>query len=383
MHLKVGRRPLRLALRLFLAVAAGLVLAELGLRTLLFSEVRWIARLGQPLRQAEFYTHHRNGDEGLIVRSLFFPSRLRAAVKTPHPELGWIRAALLDPVTLRQRTTADDGVQRPVLFYGDSFTQCVRDADVCWGELLEESEFGDRSFLVNYGTGGYGVDQMYLLLQKTLAHWEERDPLVLIGILVDDDLDRCVRSLFKYCKPRFFLIDGELQLVPPEPDVQTFVERHPPRIASYLWRAVLYRTELVPYGLRQRWTAAARWQEEKSDLARALVPAIHDLLEARGVEHAFVRFHGRDGAFRARGRDWREELLLETFRAHDLPFVSTKPDLVAHHAATGGDVADYYFPNDAGGRNHLTGLGNRVAFGALRRALAGERNDHERLSKAR
>ena len=52
-----------------------------------------------------------------------------------------------------------------------------------------------------------------------------------------------------------------------------------------------------------------------------------------------------------------------------IPFVDTERELQAHRQASGRALEDYYFPAGAGGDNHLTGLGNRVAFGAIQRGI--------------
>ena len=101
-----------------------------------------------------------------------------------------------------------------MLLFGDSFCECATPPEECWQGLLERSPLGPRFALVNYGTGGYGLDQVLLLARRVLDRWRGRDPLVVVGILVDDDLDRDALALRNFPKPRFRLADGVPQQGP-------------------------------------------------------------------------------------------------------------------------------------------------------------------------
>lgn|SRR5574341_839335 len=114
-----------------------------------------------------------------------------------------------------------DGVLRIALF-GDSFTHS---SDVAyqdsWSYQLERllRENGIEAEVLNFGTGGYGMDQAYLRWQ-----YQGRDfhpHLVIFGFLAENAYRNLnvVRSIYEpltqnpFTKPRFVLADGELQLV--------------------------------------------------------------------------------------------------------------------------------------------------------------------------
>lgn len=105
-----------------------------------------------------------------------------------------------------------------VAAFGDSFVYGneVADADA-WCAVLESSSRGIE--VLNYGVGGYGLDQA--LLRFTHEGMELHPEVVLIGF-APDDMRRVVNVYRRFistaewplAKPRFVLRDGVLTLVP-------------------------------------------------------------------------------------------------------------------------------------------------------------------------
>jgi hypothetical protein len=195
---------------------------------------------------------------------------------------------------------------------------------------------------------------------------------VLLGCFVDDDLDRCVLAFRSWPKPRFTLRHGEL--VEPEPvetDVQAYLAAHPIGIRSYLWRFIKYRRHLLPLAVQQFLRGDETRLEEKQELSRALLVALHRIYVERHMRHALVLFLGENGLVRAPDCDWQEAFLIATCRDIGLPFVSTRSDLESAAQSTpSGRQALFVQGNVA--RGHYTALGNRTAFAALRRAINGQ-----------
>ena len=102
--------------------------------------------------------------------------------------LGWVSRGVLDDYDHERR--AELAGRRPVLLFGDSFAACVTEPVDCWQGWFARSERRDDEMLLNYGAGGYGLDQIALLAQSALDRWHAERPRILIGILVDDDIDR-------------------------------------------------------------------------------------------------------------------------------------------------------------------------------------------------
>ena len=122
-----------------------------------------------------------------------------------------------------------------VAVFGDSFTagDDARDDEV-WGYLLERKlkEAGIRAEVLNFGVGAYGMDQAYLRWREQGKYFE---PDIVIFGLQPENLKRNVnvfRQLLHpsgpaFSKPRFVLIDDELQLlntptIPPEQLIDVF-----------------------------------------------------------------------------------------------------------------------------------------------------------------
>ena len=234
------KRALRIAFLAGLSLLAAGLLFEGVLRFLLFSDASLALRVGARFRRSELYASERSGRDYWKLEALF------ARGKPPDPHtppfdarFGWLKAEI-DPVTLRHADEAALGARRPVLLYGDSYAACMLEEGDCWQQLLEHSELGAGFALLNYGVPGYGLDQAYLLLRATHALYAERAPVVVIGILVDDDLDRCYLHLRDMPRPYFSLAGAELELHPPEGATRfEHVERDPPAITSYAWRLFL------------------------------------------------------------------------------------------------------------------------------------------------
>ena len=123
-----------------------------------------------------------------------------------------------------------------IAVFGDSFTadDDVADNDT-WATQLELSlnEAGIRAETLNFGVGGYGMDQAYL---RWLKQGRDYQPDIVIFGFQPENLDRNV-NIFRHlyihgygiplAKPRFLLRDGELvplnsPAIPPEELLATF-----------------------------------------------------------------------------------------------------------------------------------------------------------------
>ena len=106
-----------------------------------------------------------------------------------------------------------------VALVGDSFVFAERVSfEDSWGHLLERDSAGTLEVL-NFGVGGYGVDQSYLRFKKDVLPW--KPDLAILGFPFSD----LQRSLTVYplissphwsmpfSKPRIVLNDGELQIL--------------------------------------------------------------------------------------------------------------------------------------------------------------------------
>ena len=103
---------------------------------------------------------------------------------------------------------------------GDSYTFGQHVAyDRTWVHLLEEG-LDSKCQVLNFGVGGYGVDQMYLRYQKDIRSWS---PDIVVLAFIEDDATRRSLAVYSFLlfpdgtmpfvKPRFALRNGELNVV--------------------------------------------------------------------------------------------------------------------------------------------------------------------------
>lgn len=386
---KPSKPTWRRRLRLLLMISSiGLLLSfvglELFLRACLFEDDMlpraWCRRVN---KASHFTSLHQDDRWKLQVLA-----RPKEAVpnRTHDAHIGW-RPQWVDAVTYTHTRVSSVGTRRSallrrhgdsftevsdrrlVLLYGDSFAACTTPSEQCFQGLLEGSELGDRFALLNYGAGGYGVDQMYLLLERSIDQYVPADPIVVVAILVDGDLHRAMTGIRIWPKPRFRLEDGRLTLQLAEPKHPLdYIRRNPVSIRSYAWRYLVYGTNLLPEALRARLRRDATWRELEMALNRKLISEIQRSLEDRGVEYFFLLFDGREACDANGLYGWEEPFLHDTFEQLGIPFVSTRADILEDSRRTGRALDDY-FAQELPNLGHYTALGNEAAFRALRSGL--------------
>ncbi|HVS12256.1 MAG TPA: NPCBM/NEW2 domain-containing protein [Planctomycetota bacterium] len=364
-----GRRACRIAVRIALVLAASAVTFELALRFVLFSSLADSWALARALRSPTF-AEPSSEDLYWQLQHIFEDPARRIPVPTPDPVVGWLGYAVrpgdyahADELRLRGR--------RPVLLYGDSYAQCNTLPRDCFQGLFERSPLAGKHALLNYGIGGYGLDQIGLLLERSLPRFQELEPRVVIGILVEDDLDRSVLSFRGWPKPRLELEDGDLVLREPvAATVEEHFERHPLPIVSFAWRGLVRGTKLLPRALRERLKADPIPAQAKQALNRRILERMVEQLRGRGIEPAFVLFYTEAGISRPEVLGWRDAFVRGTLDGLGARWVSTRGLLLGWAEATGREVSELY-----GGsqrlEGHLNVLGNQVAFLALAEALRG------------
>ena len=362
------RRFGRLALRLALASAAFLVLLELGFRALLFHDLPGLQTMSIRLRSpASFFTRYE--PDFWTSSVLFTPEERLKPVPGFDPLLGWCGSRVAAGTYEHKDEVALLG-RRPVLLFGDSFAECTTDPQECWQGLLNRSPLKTTHLLLNYGVGGYGLDQIYLLLRSSIDRFADRDPIVIVSVLVDDDLDRSLLPFRGWPKPRFHLDHG--RLVEPEPvaaSVEDYLAEHPPHVWSWAWSYVRHQQALRG-GIAPEDDEPRR--AEVRELSRAFLREIQRELDSRGVQWFFLIFQGESMLNKA-GRDqlWQYPFLVETLRDLGIPFVSSREAIINHRKLTGTDPS-LYFEAKGRAKGHFTPLGNEAVFPAILRGLEGQ-----------
>jgi hypothetical protein len=156
--------------------------------------------------------------------------RNRAGFRSARPILGSREVSTnANGARGRREYTRERGDARRIVVIGDSFAfgWGVVDGET-YAARLEESL--PRCEVVNLGVGGYGTDQMLLMLESEGLRY--RPDLVIVG-LVSADTDRNLVSFRDFAKPHFVLDRGSLRLMgTPVPAPETWVSREPARLKS-------------------------------------------------------------------------------------------------------------------------------------------------------
>ncbi len=359
----------RLLLRLALVLAVALGGAELAVRFLLFSGAGAAVPLSDRFRAAWRYAD-ADTDEYWALDARLHPPVPGARPQHADPQLGWTCWAV-EPRTYAHQGEAALAGRRPVLLFGDSFARCATPPADCFDGLLARSPLAADHALLNYGVGGYGLGQSYLLLRCALERHEERDPLVVLSVLVDDDLERMLVSMRQWPKPRPRLAaNGELVFDPPHPGgLDGWLDDHPIGGTSFALRRVIYGSRAVPAAWRERVTGRPERNDEKRALARAMFADFANELRERGLDGFVVLFHGIP-ALSAPDGVWQEHFLADLLTELGLRYVSSRVAIEADRARTGRPTGAYFGAGDGGG--HYNALGNEVVFGAIERAVGGD-----------
>lgn len=368
------KRFLPLLLRAAVVLAVSALVVEGAFRYVVFGEgriARAAARTFPDLRRPQSYAEEESTQYWLLEYQ--FRGRGRGREARFEPDLGWVNART-DPATLAHADEEALRGRRPALLFGDSFAACYGDrTKVCFQDLLEQSPLAADWGMLNYGTGGYGFGQIAWECRKVVGRFADRDPFVLVGVLVDNDLDRTLMPFRGWPKPQFRRgPGGGAELVPRElPETRdAFLDRYGIGVASYAWSFLKHGTSLWPRAALQSEVAA--WREDvcavNGDLLRGLVAD----LRARDMEFAFVLFHGRSflGPEPSRLQVY-EDFLVGELEALGAPYVLSWVPVRADAERTGRGEGDYWYL-EGGGKGHLTPLGNELVATVLEGALRGE-----------
>jgi len=255
----------------------------------------------------------------------------------PHPLLGW--TGLYDRGSLVHYDFPLIGKRRPVLLFGDSFSQCI-DTVKCFQKFLNsDTAFAKDNFLLNYGTGGFGLDQIYLLAKQTVPHY--KDPLVVFGFLTTD-IDRSILTFRTGQKPWYSLEADSLKLngFPVWQDTDSFIHSFPPQITSYLWRRFLHsRLNFLPWKCNPGKKEEFRFMNEARSINEKIIVAAATEFRKMNIDFVFLIFHHEDllNEQDAQG-GWRDTFLLRVLTENEIPFIWTK-DIVKKDTG----IRDYQF----------------------------------------
>ena len=322
---------------------------------MLTSNIRGFEMIRHPANYANYYSD----DDYHKLRYLFGDS---PRIINTHPLLGWVKS--IDPKTYTHNDTINLQGRRPVLLYGDSFAGCASSV-LCFEDILNSDPvFAQDYYLLNYGVGSYGLDQIYLLFQQSYHLYE--DPFVVVSLMTLD-LDRSILTVRFGQKPYFELKDGELQLqgVPIYPDAQTFFEANPPKIKSYVYRSLLYN--YFPPEVSEFMMGEADKTERKKNVNEKLILSFIKELRAHNIDFVFLVFHPHVPGVTHLDEeiDWRDPFLRELFVTNEVPYIWSKELVQSDLDGAPLVLENYLLPGDGHPTEHF----NRLIAAEIKREV--------------
>jgi len=318
-------------------------------------------RFGIPfLKQSGLYGGYAEDDD---YWKLYY--RIEGDFKPPHPKaihslLGWSQVWIEkdNPLGLSEDTRNDlISDKKKFLFFGDSYVKGIvsspeyeipRYLTNCFREAV----------VVDLGCGGYAFDQMFLLF--TLMRKQVKNPCIIFGILVEDDLDRSVLSVRTGQKP-YFRVEGEkllLQGVPIDSDPKHYFDTNPPRIKSYFFRLLLRGFSRKTHFLEKRLSKMT----EKIKVNGRIIDEIGAVCKQEGYPLLFVLFHANPLA----DMSWQEVFLKNKLSQSRIAYVDTRSFLLPYAYEHKLGIEDFYVMEGMG-KSHHNDLGNKVIAEGLRK----------------
>jgi hypothetical protein len=228
----------------------------------------------------------------------------------PHTQLGWSGFFYRSYEHLNEKDIKN---RRPVLLFGDSFAMCS-DTVQCFEDILNsDEEFSKNNYLLNYGVGGYGVDQISILFNEAVDRF--KNPIVIFSLLTSD-MDRSLLQARDGQKPYFVLEKNELILkgTPISLSSNDFFHKNPPDIHSYLFNK--YKGSNLNIFKNQEDELEQYIYKSKALNKAILLKTIQKLKENK-TDFLFLIFHPEHFS----SNDWRLEFLKELFINNDVPYL--------------------------------------------------------------
>lgn len=281
------------------------------------------------------------------------------------PLIGWVTPRY-NGLTFEHIEDKAVGEKRPVLLYGDSFSSCV-DSTVCFDEFLNaDSSFSQKHHLLNFGTGGFGVDQIQLLMSKTVGKY--RKPFVVLGFLTFD-LDRANMPFRDSSKPYYTIEHDSLQLHTDHLNItpREFIEQQSPGFTFYMWRKLLfnpYLNERFEILRKIRVRRDAGFTKEKIKLNKLILDKVVAQLQAANIDYVFLVFSCYDDFITPPGKNWRENFIKEYTTQNQVPVIWAK-DIMYRNLKNNDDIVNFFIPVDG----HPTSKFNRLISEELIRCI--------------
>jgi hypothetical protein len=352
------------------------VISEITFRSLLFSDLAFMQRFRNPSLYSDnesddywklYYLFRVTGQD----RHFLHKGQVYGEI---HPLLGWGVDGSFLKDTYEHPDTQHIGGRRPVLLYGDSFASCASMRQDCFQQNLnKDKEFSKSNYLLNYGVGGYGVDQIYLLFMNSIHLY--RHPFVVLSLMTHD-LDRSLLSVREGVMKPYFEVVGDQLVLRREhvnQDRMTFFTENPPEVVSYLYRLWLYR-DGHPGRLRMYLSNSEEKRRHNIEINKIIIISIINELRKNQIEYVFLVFHPMKAV---ENDDWRNTFLEKLLMDNGAPFLLTKQMIKKDAMQKNKDFQEYFLPD-----GHPNKYQNEIIAGEIKRFIMEHGNIRASHSKS-
>jgi len=311
-------------------------------------------------RKSELYSNYLSDDDFWKLQSWIGPEF--KPPESPHPLLGWV--GKFDRETYLHQDTANVENRTPVLLFGDSYAACS--TEKCFQDILNQSaSFNKEYYLLNYGVGGYGLDQIELLCQAGVSNYQ--NPVIVFSFMTLD-LDRSILSSRGGEKPVYSLVDGSLQLRKVAYDsFDSFLENNPLQIKSYAWNLITH-SSVWPKKFSQFLTGEKKKTQTKIELNSAILEKVVADLNKRKHAYLFLVFQPDwpEMDIHIEGPDnWRDTMVKQFLQEKEIPHILTKELILKDSKETGQPVPSYFIKGDG----HPTSYCNELISAEIERMI--------------
>jgi len=346
--MKIKRIVVNISISLITTIVC-LFIGEYILRSLIFSKNPAFEKLRDPGDYSD-----PNSEDDYWKLYYLFGGEFKPP-ENPHPLLGWTGTFYEENYTHWNSHQINN--RRPVLLYGNSFAQCVP-ASICFQKILNnDTTFAKENYFLNYGVGGYGVDQISLLFKNSYHLYNK--PFVVFGLLTTD-LDRSILSVRTGQKPYYVIKGDSLQLtnVPINKNPKDYFDNNPPQIKSYLFRKFLYgKTNFLPKKLTSYLKKEKEYTNKKITINEKILLDVVNTLRNNNVDFIFVIFqfleYGIDNWGEEGENNWRNVFLKGFLEKNNVPYIWTR-DLIKNDTTYDkNDIPKYIIPGDGHPTTHF------------------------------
>jgi len=339
------------------SILVALVLFEFLFRLALFSKNPKFQKFRNPGLYADYFSEDDYWKLYYIFDGKYKPP------ESPHHKLGWVGNFSREDY-LHNDSSSLKG-RRSILFYGDSYAQCSEGNVICFESFLSNDKYLNKVYyLLNYGVGGYGLDQIFLLFKNTIKKYEK--PFVVFSFMVLD-LDRSILTVRVGQKPLFIINNNELQLsetaIYKNPD--DYYYNNPPQIKSYIYRKIVYGN-ILPLRIKSILKNEKNYIADKVLINKKILDETSRILSENNTDFVFLVFHTHwPGVSSLDKLDWRDDFLINYFEEHNLPFIWSREIIDKDMGLTNKDYTKYIDPDNG----HPTTYLNELIYTELKKNL--------------